>query len=62
MANLIGSREACQLLGITRGTLTYWMLQGRVTPAQAIEGPSGRVSQHLWDRAEIERLAQRAAS
>ena len=54
--DLIGSREACEILGIGRSTLTYWMLTGRITPAQTIPGPSTKAVSHLFDRSEVERL------
>lgn len=56
-SKLITSREACDLLGISRGTLTYWILKGKVEPAQTLAGPAGAASQHLWDRAEVAALA-----
>ena len=56
MANLMSSREACQALGIKRSTLTYWMLTGRIAPAQTIPGPN-RAASYLFDRVEVERLA-----
>lgn len=56
-AELIGAREACQVAGISRSTLTYWMLTDRLTPAQAIPGPSGRVASYLFRRADVEKAA-----
>ena len=54
---LIGAKEACELIGIKRSTLTYWMLKGRVTPVQTIGGGTSKVAAYLFDRAEVERLA-----
>ena len=60
---LIGSREACERLGISRSSLNYWMLTGRIQPAQTIPGPNARVATHLWDLDVVEQLAsERAAS
>lgn len=56
-AELIGAQEACQIVGIKRSTLTYWMLTGRLTPTQTINGIGSRAVAHLFDRAEVERLA-----
>ena len=53
---LIGSREACERLGIARSTLNYWMLQGRIKPAQTIPGPNSKVATYLWDVSDVERL------
>jgi predicted site-specific integrase-resolvase len=53
---LIGSREACERLGISRSTLNYWMLKGRIIPAQTIAGDNGVVATYLWDVADVERL------
>ena len=60
---LISGREACETLGIGRSTLTYWMLTGRLTPAQTVGSEGRRAALHLFDRREVERLAeQRRAS
>lgn len=59
MANtpdLISSREACEILGIARSTLTYWMLTDRIKPAQTIPGPSTKAVTHLFSRREVEKL------
>lgn len=61
-AELIGAREACQVAGISRSTLTYWMLTGRLRPAQTIPGPSGRASSHLFARADVESARDRKAA
>ena len=58
--DLIGSAEACRILGdISRSTLTRWVDAGRITPAaRASETPNGAF---LFTRAEVERLlAERA--
>lgn len=54
---LIGSSEACQILGIGRSTLTYWMLTGRISPTQTISGPnSSKAAAHLFAREDVEEL------
>ena len=58
--NLIGSREACERLGIARSTLNYWMLRGRITPAQTING-SSRVATYLWDVKDVDALVKAAS-
>lgn len=52
----IGSREVCERLGIARSTLNYWMLQGKITPAQTIPGPNTKAATYLWDVADVEAL------
>jgi len=54
--NLMSSREACEALGIKRSTLTYWMLTGRISPAQTIPGPN-RAASHLFSADDVERLS-----
>ena len=50
-ADLIGAREACEIAGISRSTLTYWMLTGRLTPVHRLPGATGAL---LFLRAEVE--------
>jgi hypothetical protein len=57
---LISSREACEILGIARSTLTYWMLTGRIEPVQTIPGPGTKAVSHLFDRQTVEQLARAA--
>lgn len=53
--DLIGSAEACSLLGdIDRSTLTRWVQLGRIEPAMRLPGPNGA---YLFRRADIEALA-----
>lgn len=51
--DLIGSAEACELLGIDRATISRWVAAGRLTPA--IELP-GRTGTRLFKRADIQAL------
>lgn len=55
---LIGSAEACDLLGIHRGTLSRWVAAGKVAPAHRLPGHTGAF---LFHRKEIERLIKTAA-
>lgn len=59
-ADLIGAREACELAGISRSTLTYWMLRGRLAPERTFYGPSGRAAHYLFDPAAV--LAAKASA
>lgn len=57
MANrppLIGSAEACELLRIDPSTLSRWVAQSKITPAQKLPGKTGPF---LFEREEIEQLA-----
>jgi len=51
---LIGSAEACRLLGVSRATLVRSVHAGKITPAQQLPGQSGA---YLFTRAEVERVA-----
>ena len=51
-AQLIGSAEACGILGIDRGTLVRWIASGRVRAAQKLPGQTGA---YIFNLAEIER-------
>jgi excisionase family DNA binding protein len=52
--DLIGSRKACEILGIDRSTLSRWVDRGKLTPAVQLEGPRGAM---LFDRADVTALA-----
>lgn len=54
---LIGSREACRILGVDRSTLTRWVQAGRLYPAGRLEGGA-----YLFDPTAIEALAVERAS
>jgi predicted site-specific integrase-resolvase len=59
-AAVINTGEACAILGdIDRSTLKRWVDDGKVTPLRKLPGETGG---YLFDRAEIERLAQDKAS
>lgn len=38
---LIGTAEACVLLGVDRSTLTRWVGAGRITPQHKLPGSNG---------------------
>jgi predicted site-specific integrase-resolvase len=53
--DLIGSAEACELLGgIDRSTLSRWVAFGKLTPAQQLPGRNGAF---LFRRTDVEALA-----
>jgi predicted site-specific integrase-resolvase len=51
---LMGSAEACGILGIDRSTLTRWVAKGIITPAQKLPGETGV---YLFQPAEVRRVA-----
>jgi excisionase family DNA binding protein len=51
--SLIGSAEACTILGVDRSTLSRWVQLGKITPTMRLPGPKGVM---LFDRADVERL------
>jgi predicted site-specific integrase-resolvase len=62
-ADLIGSKEACQILDKNRSTLVRWVRDGILTPVHTLEGDNGA---YLFARADVEALVvardQKAAS
>ena len=57
--DLIGSREACQILGITnRSTLSRWVALGKIAPAKRLGDGAGAF---LFKRADVEALAGSAS-
>ena len=57
--NLIGSAEACDVLGIDRSTLTRWVAAGKVSPSVRLPGRSGAM---LFDREDIDALLAEAGA
>lgn len=58
--DLIGSKEAAQILGdVDRTTLTRWVKDGRIPTVGKLPGKSGAL---LFDRAVIEAQADRIAA
>lgn len=57
---LIGSAEACRLLGhISRSTLTRWVESGQIAAATKLPGKNGAF---LFHRTDIEALAKQVAA
>jgi excisionase family DNA binding protein len=52
-AQLIGSAEACGILGIDRGTLVRWIASGRIRTVHKLPGQTGA---YIFDLAEVERV------
>jgi excisionase family DNA binding protein len=51
--DLIGSAQACTLLGIDRSTLSRWVASGRLPLAMRLAGPNGAL---LFHRADVAAL------
>lgn len=54
---MIGTREACDVLGVNRSTLTRWVAAGRITPVTRLPGTTGA---YVFRRADIDAIAQAA--
>jgi predicted site-specific integrase-resolvase len=52
--DLIGSAEACQILGIHGSTLGRWVKIGRITPVTQLPGTNGAM---VFARVDVLRLA-----
>lgn len=59
MANLIGTTEAAQRLGVDRSTFFRWVQTGKVQPAVKMPGRTGAL---LFDPADIDALVAGRAS
>ena len=58
--DLIGSAEACELLGdIDRSTLSRWVALGKIKPVKRLPGATGAM---LFKRRDVERLARERAA
>lgn len=55
---LLSTREAARVLGITRSAVARLVLRGRLQPAFTLPGKTGA---HLFDRATVEALAAERA-
>lgn len=51
--DLITTREACELLGIDRGTLSRWVDKGKISPAWKVPGLTGA---RLFHRRDVKAL------
>ncbi len=56
--DLIGSAEACRILGVDKATITRWVTAGTLTPAHKLPGLNGA---YLFTRADINQLAAERA-
>ena len=56
--DLIGSAEACRILGIHASTLTRWVTAGTINFHHKLPGLNGA---YLFRRADIEQLAAQRA-
>lgn len=52
---LMTSKEVCAALGIDRSTLTRWVQDGKVTPAQKLPGLRGA---YLFERGVLDRASK----
>ncbi len=52
--DMIGSKEACRILGIDKATLSRWVTAGQLTPVHKLPGRNGA---YLFDRTNIQGLA-----
>ena len=50
---MISSKEACDLLGVNRSTLSRWAADGTLSPVHKLPGTNGAF---LFDRRAVERL------
>ena len=57
--NLIGTAQVARILGRDVSTINRWCQLGKLTPGVKLDGPTGA---RLFDRAEIEALAQEVAA
>lgn len=60
-ADLIGSREACDRLGIDRSTLSRWVAAQKITPAMQLPGERGAMLFYPADVARLERQTKAAS-
>lgn len=56
---LIGTAEAAHLLGVSRSTITRWADTGYLPNAARLDGRTGA---YMFERADVERLAQERAA
>jgi excisionase family DNA binding protein len=57
--DLLGSREAAEMLGIDRATLVRWIEGGKIVPLQKLPGKTGS---YLFRREDVESLVAEIAS
>lgn len=56
---LIGSKQACGILGIDKATLTRWAAAGTLTPAHKLPGRNGA---YLFRAGDVIALAESRAT
>lgn len=54
--NLLGTKEVAEIMGTNRATINRWVDSGRIKPV----GSVGKRGIRVFDRAEIEALAEEA--
>ena len=57
--HLIGSADACDILGIDRSTLIRWVQLGKITPVQRLPGQTGAF---LFARGDVDKRADEYAA
>lgn len=57
--DLIATKAAAEVLGVSVRTLNRWAAAGRIVPAYKGEGPRG---EYVYDPAEVERVKKEAAA
>jgi predicted site-specific integrase-resolvase len=53
-SDLVGTRDAAEIIGCERSTLSRWVALGKLPLALQLTGPTGA---HLFHRADVDRLA-----
>lgn len=56
---LVATRDAARLLGVSIGTVNRWARDGILSPAVSVSGPRGA---RFFHRADVERLAAKGAA
>jgi excisionase family DNA binding protein len=52
---LVGSGEACEIIGVPRTTFLRWVAEGRIEPTHVNPGRTGA---KLFARADVDQLAR----
>lgn len=60
-ADLIGSREAAELLQVDRSTFTRWVALGRIAPAYRLPGATGALLFRAADVTALLRASEEAS-
>lgn len=59
---LIGVPEAADILNVNRTTVWRWVEQGKLRPVSVVQGAGGKRKRALFDKRQVEDLAQREAT